>query len=227
MERGLIILSSRQFNFGIQLAKSIKTENNSTMRAIQTKLIALAVISIIAISCQNRRVTRVDPNETIDLSGRWNDTDSKMTSNAMIEQILTGPWLSNFKQENGGERPVVIVGMIKNKSHEHINPETFSKDLERSFISSQKVRLVQSGEKREEVRGERSDQQNFSSTSTMKQWGLEVGADFMLQGVVNSTVDQFGKEKVVEYQIDLELTNMETNEIVWIGDKKIKKYIKD
>ena len=112
-------------------------------------------------------------------------------------------------------------------SHEHINPETFCKDLERSFITSQRVRLVQSGEKREEVRQERSDQQNYSSKSTMKKWGLEMGADYMLQGTLNSTIDQYKKDKVVEYQIDLELTNMETNEIVWIGDKKIKKFIKD
>ena len=33
--------------------------------------------------------------------------------------------------------------------------------------------------------------------------------------------------KVVEYQIDLQLTDMQTNEVVWMGDKKIKKYIKD
>ncbi len=197
------------------------------MRSLRINLMTLCVLSLVAFSCQNRKVTRVDPNKTIDLSGRWNDTDSKMTANAMIEQVLTGPWLNNFRQANEGEKPVVIVGMMRNKSHEHINPETFSKDLERSFITSQKVRLVQSGEKREEVRGERADQQEFSSKSTMKQWGLEVGADYMLQGVINSTVDQYGREKVVEYQIDLELTDMETNEIVWIGDKKIKKYIKD
>lgn len=197
------------------------------MKSLSTKITALALVSIVAFACQNRKVTRVDPNETIDLSGRWNDTDSKMTANAMIEQILTGPWLNNFRQDNEGEKPVIIVGMIQNKSHEHINPETFCKDLEKSFITSQKVRLVQGGEKREEVRAERADQQEFSSQSTMKQWGLEVGADFMLQGVVNSTVDQYKNEKVVEYQIDLELTNMETNEIVWIGDKKIKKYIKN
>ena len=190
-------------------------------------LLAFGMMAILVLSCQNRRVQRVDPNETIDLSGRWNDTDSKMTSSAMIEQVLSGPWLINHFEANNNEKPVVIVGLIKNNSHEHINPETFCKDLERSFITSQRVRLVQSGEKREEVRQERSDQQNYSSKSTMKKRGLEMGADYMLQGTLNSTIDQYKKDKVVEYQIDLELTNMETNEIVWIGDKKIKKFIKD
>lgn len=195
--------------------------------SINTKLIAASMIVLMSVGCSNRKVQRVDPDERIDLSGRWNDTDSKMTANAMIEQILTGPWLTNHLQAKDGEKPVVIVGIIRNKSHEHITPETFCKDLEKSFITSQRVRLVQGGEMREDVRGERADQQNFSSEETMKKWGLEVGADYMLQGVLNSTVDEYKKEKVVEYQIDLQLTDMQTNEVVWIGDKKIKKYIKN
>jgi uncharacterized protein (TIGR02722 family) len=192
-----------------------------------SRILLFAVVALLATGCANRKVQRVDPNETIDLSGRWNDTDSKLTANAMIEQILTGPWLANHLRENNSERPVVIVGMVRNKSHEHITTETFCKDLEKSFITSQKVRLVQGGEMRDELRNERADQQEFSSQSTMKKWGLEVGADYMLQGVLNSTVDEYRREKAVEYQIDLQLTNMETNEVVWIGDKKIKKYIKD
>ena len=52
--------------------------------------------------------------------------------------------------------------------------------------------------------------------------GVGTGADFMLQGTINSIVDSYKKEKVVYYQIDLELTNLETNEVVWMGDKKIK-----
>jgi penicillin-binding protein activator len=61
----------------------------------------------------------------------------------------------------------------------------------------------------------------------MKKWGRELGADFMLQGTINSIVDSYNNQQVVYYQIDLELTNIETNEIVWIGDKKIKKFVKD
>ena len=60
-----------------------------------------------------------------------------------------------------------------------------------------------------------------------KKWGLELGADFMLQGTINSIVDSYKKEQVVYYQVDLELTNLETNEVVWMGDKKIKKQVSD
>jgi hypothetical protein len=187
----------------------------------------VAILIILAGACSSKKkVTRVSPDEQIDLSGRWNDTDSRLTADAMITQSLSEHWLNNFRDANGGNKPVIICGFVKNKSHEHINAETFIKDLERAFINSQQVRLVQGGEKREEIRRERADQQDFASAETMKSWGREIGADFMLQGSINSIVDTEGRETVTFYQINLELTSIETNEIVWIGDKKIKKYIK-
>lgn len=181
-------------------------------------------ISLFA-SC-NRQVQRVETDTTIDLSGRWNDTDARLTAQELVTEIMGQPWLLNHMNEKN-KKPVVICGMVKNKSHEHIEAETFVKELEKAFIKSGRVRLVQGGDKREQVRMERADQQNNSTTDTMKKWGLEVGADYMLQGVINSIVDAEGRKKVTYYQVDMELTNMETNEIVWIGDKKIKKYIKN
>lgn len=188
-------------------------------------IILLFVLGTTIFSC-SRKVTRVDINEQIDLSGKWNDIDSKMTSEKLTEQMTKEQWLADFLQANEGNKPVMIVGFIKNKSHEHIESETFIKDIERNLILQQKVRVVQGGEKREQLRLERADQQDNSSVSTMKKFGLEVGADFMLQGSINSTVDQIDKKRVVEYQINLELTNMQTNEIVWVGAEKIKKFIK-
>ncbi|MCG8576116.1 MAG: penicillin-binding protein activator LpoB [Flavobacteriales bacterium] len=188
----------------------------------------IAIVLLMGLGLQScfHNVARVDPEKEMDISGKWNDVDSKLTSEAMVEQVLQEDWLGNHMRDEK-KKPVVIVGFVKNKSHEHIDAETFMKDIERSFIQSKKVRLVQGGEKREQVRGERADQQINSSQSTMKKWGLEVGADYMMQGVINTIVDAYKRKKVVYYQVDLELTNMETNEVVWIGDKKIKKYVKN
>ena len=187
---------------------------------------AFALAGVFITSC-GRQVTRVSTEETIDISGRWNNSDSREVANAMTRQILDGPWIGNFQDEHNNKKPVVIVGMVYNKSHEHIDAETFVKDVEQVFIQSQRVRLVQGGKKREELRAERADQQTNSSVSTMKKFGLENGADFMLQGSINSIVDAHKKKKVVYYQVNLELTNIQTGEVVWIGDKKIAKYVKN
>ena len=193
------------------------------MKNIKT-LLAIAVL-LSNIGCM-RQVTRMKPNESTDLSGGWNDTDSKLTAEEITTQVLNEPWLAKFK-EQASKNPVVIVGIITNKSHEHIDAETFTKDIEIAYISSNKVRLVQGGKKREEIRGERADQQENASKSTMKQWGLEVGADFMMQGSINSIVDSYKRKKTVYYQINMELTNIQTNEVVWIGEKKIKKFVRN
>ena len=184
----------------------------------------LILISFAVLSC-GQKVTRVSEDTITDLSGRWNDTDSRLTAEEITSEMMSHPWYNTYISQNGGEVPVLIVGMITNKSHEHIATETFSKDIEKAVINSSKMRLVQAGAMREEIRAERADQQNYSSASSMKSFGLEQGADFMLQGTINSIVDQYKKDKAIYYQVDLELTNLETNEKVWIGDKKIKKLV--
>ena len=187
----------------------------------------LVVLTIALINgCANRKITRVDPNETIDLSGRWNDSDSRLVSEEMIGDLLTSAWIPRYLKAND-KRPVVVVGLVENKSHEHINSETFIKDVEKAIIRDGNIRLVVAGEKRNELRKERAEQQDYASPETTKKWGKELGADFILQGTINSIVDSYKKQKDVTYQIDLQLTNIETNEVVWMGDKKIKKQISD
>jgi hypothetical protein len=174
-----------------------------------------------------RQVQRIATEQTTDLSGRWNDSDSRMVAEEMINQLLHDPWIDRYKTKNPNKRPILIVGLIRNKSHEHIDANTFIKDIEKAIIQDASARLVQAGDKRDALRQERMDQQNFASSETAKNWGLELGADYMLQGTINSIVDTYKKEKIVYYQINLELSHLETNEIVWIGEKKIKKYIKN
>ncbi|MCP9752575.1 penicillin-binding protein activator LpoB [Ferruginibacter sp. HRS2-29] len=188
-------------------------------------LYATAAILLVTTAC-SRKVTRIDPVDTPDISGKWNNTDSRLTAEELTSQILTEKWIGDYVQAKG-KKPVVIVGMVTNKSHEHIEAETFMKDLERSFITSSKIGLVQSGKKREELRAEKADQQTNASVSTMKKFGLENGADFILQGSINSIVDAYKRKKTVTYQVNLELTNIETNEVVWIGEKKIAKNVKN
>lgn len=198
---------------------------------MKTTVKALAIIAIFAgfTACfaPQHSVERIDTNSQTDLSGRWNDTDSRLTADAIIDQILGDKWLTRFENAHDGKRPVMIVGLITNKSHEHIDAEMFIKDIEKAIIRNGSVRLVQAGDKRNQLRGERDDQNQFSSKETAKKWGKELGADYILQGTINSIVDNYDNKSAVTYQVDLELTDLETNEIVWMGDKKIKKFIKN
>jgi uncharacterized protein (TIGR02722 family) len=172
------------------------------------------------------KVERKDVDTTIDLSGRWNDTDSRLVSEEMIGDCLNRPWLERYKVQHNGKIPTVIVGQVKNRSHEHINVQTFVKDLERALINSGQVRFVADKREREGVREERLDMAQHATDETMKGPGQEIGADFMLIGSINTIRDEISGQAVMFYQVNLELIDMENNLKAWIGDKKIKKLIK-
>ncbi|MDX2001192.1 MAG: penicillin-binding protein activator LpoB [Chitinophagales bacterium] len=196
------------------------------MKNVLLNLSFITAILFISSCSGTRTVERVDPKETIDLSGRWNDTDSRLVAEEMVKDVLARPWRTEFTTRKSTQ-PRIIVGTIKNKSHEHIASETFITDIERELLNSGLIKLAAGKEAREEIREERGDQQEFASAETAKAWGKEKGADYMLQGSINSIVDEYGNKKTVTYQVSLVLTDLETNEKVWIGDKKIKKYIEN
>jgi hypothetical protein len=193
-------------------------------------ILRLILISMLAFAlalggCSSgKKVSRIDTDETVDLSGNWNDTDSRLVADEMISDALAKPWLTTFLRNNG-VNPAIIVGAIRNLSDEHIAVGTFVGDIERAFVNSGTVRVVADSEERGGVREERQDQQANASAETMKEFGLEFGADYMLMGEINKITDQEGKEKIAFYQVDLSLTHIQTNEKVWLGQKKIKKYI--
>lgn len=175
--------------------------------------------------CATTRVKRINVDKTVDLSGRWNDTDSRLVAEKMVKDALSRPWVDNFARKHINS-PKIIVGTVLNRTHEHINVQTFIKDLERELTNSGKVQFVASSSERGEIREERMDQQKHSSEETAKGLGKEYAADFMLKGTINSILDERGNKKITFYQVTLEIIDIENNIKVWLGDKKIKKQIK-
>lgn len=187
------------------------------------KTVALVFLALSLTGCSTA-VTRMDAAEVKDLSGAWNDTDSQQVSDEMIRDVMARSWLSEFTRTKK-RQPAVIVGEVRNLSHEHINVNTFVSDLERAMINSDKVQFVASATEREEVRGERKDQDVNASEDTRKAMGLEKGADFMLKGTINTIIDASGRTQLRYYQVDLTLISLADNRKVWVGQKKIKKLV--
>lgn len=193
------------------------------MYATAKQITLFTVLALLMAGC-SPKVSRVDPNTTTDLSGLWNDTDSRLVAEAMITDVLSHSWISKFETANN-RMPVVIVGEIVNLSYEHISTQTFISDLERALINSGRVEVVASRNERGEIRDERQDQDLNSREDTRNEMGQEVGADYMIKGTINTIIDSNGKTAVRYYQVDLTLISLADNRKVWIGQKKIKKYI--
>jgi len=188
------------------------------------KILLLVLVAPFIFACAPK-VKRVETNLVKDVSGGWNDTDAQMVAQEMITDCLNSGWYPKYLTQKGKE-PVVIVGTVVNNTMEHISTGVFVEEMQRALINSGKVEFVASAAERGEIRAERLDQDEFASEETRKAFGREVGADFMLSGVLNSVVDKANSKAVVFYQANLKLINLETNQIVWNGQKQIKKYVK-
>ena len=197
------------------------------MRNVPRTALVLIGTALLATGCASgKKVTRIESDTQTDLSGHWNDTDSRLVAETMIQNCLGSPWLPRHQTKaQPTERPVVIVGVIRNKSMEHIPTDTFIKDVERSFINDGRVRVVADAGDRGDIRAEREAMQGNVTPETLKEFGKELGADYVIMGEINQIIDEEGGEQVSFYQTNLELISVESNEKVWIGDKKIKKYI--
>src|SRR3569833_1763958 len=149
------------------------------------KRIALMMIVGLALGACATKVERISPEEVKDLSGQWNDTDSRLVSEEMINDVVSRAWLADFPQQRR-RAPAVIVGGVRNLSHEHINVQTFVNDMERSLIYSGMVQFVASSGERQELREERSDQDINASEEPRNAMGKERGADIMLKGDISS-----------------------------------------
>lgn len=205
-----------------RLPNSLPTPQTRSERAL---LVAILLSLLVFAGCSSTpTIARHDADAAIDLSGYWNDTDSRLVSEEMVEDALSNAW-SSRAADSLGRPPRVIVGRVRNRSQEHLDTRTFVKDLERAFVNSGSVDVVAAPDERDDIRAERQDQQTHASIETAKSMGKELGADFMLQGQIHSILDAAGAEQLRFYQVELELIDLESNRKVWIGQKKLKKTV--
>jgi uncharacterized protein (TIGR02722 family) len=195
-------------------------------------LAAGAAVCIFLSACSSLpKVSRVDADTQLDVSGRWNDTDVRTVCEALISDALASPrissYIQDFSNKHKGVLPTVIVGRFRNTSSEHIDTTIISGIMRTAIINSGQLEFVEGGETRQDIREERQDQQGNASEETASALGNETGANFMLTGEVKSMVDQAGNTTVRSYFVTATMTVIETNRILWEGsNNEIKKVIK-
>jgi len=193
------------------------------MKKVALVLAAVAALSFI--SCGSTKVDRYESGADVkDLTGYWNENDIKQVCEELITTCTASPRVAKFEAKNG-RQPIVIVGKFANKSSEHIDTSMVAKRFQTAIINNDVMEFVADKEQRLELREEKNDQAE-NAYETAKSIGNETAADFMLQGTVLSHVDQEGRESVRTYQVDAQLIDIETNKILWQGEKTISKYIK-
>ncbi len=196
------------------------------MKTSYKLVLFFGLLGLVALGgCAGRsKVYRVEAEQEIDLSGRWNDTDSQKVSATMIQDCTSAPWIGEFIRATG-DIPALVVGTIYNKTDEHISADVFIKDLERAFIDTGRARIVTGGATLDELRAIRQSQRSFSSPDTRRYLREELGADFIVQGTINKITDIDADRAVYFYQVDLEVVDIETTEKRWSKQEKLKKFV--
>ena len=189
-------------------------------------LAGLAVAAATACAGPTTQVRRLDTTMVTDLSGGWNDTDSRLTAEGLIGECFASDWLPAFAGAHS-RKPAVRVRGVANKSDEHIDAQVFIKNIERAMIHSGKVTvLAQEGGEITAMEGEqlRAASGRLADASRAA-LGHETGADYVVAVRIASVLDEIQGAKAKLYQVDFELIGASSGEKVWIGEHQIKKMV--
>jgi penicillin-binding protein activator len=116
-----------------------------------------------------------------------------------------------------------MITNLQNKTSEHIDTQNIMDMVRVELMNTNKFSFVDK-EARQDVADEYNYQNSgMTSEETKKGPGGQTGADFILNGRLDSIVQEVGKDKTVYYKLTLNFTNLKSNVIAWSNYKQIRK----
>ena len=187
---------------------------------MKKSVVALLGLAVLLGGCSNK-VSYGDAQAVETTTVDFGSTDLQKIAGEMTESMLSSGSVAQITQ---GNRPIVFVESIKNKTSEHIDTESVTDSISTKLLNSGKFRFVDM-DRVEAVR----TQLNFQNTdelvnqNTAIQFGKMVGAQYMLYGNLSSIVKNAGSDKDVYYKMTMRLMDLETGLIEWADETEIRK----
>lgn len=162
-----------------------------------------------------------DVDRENNLNDQWSETDMQKAVHDLVGSALNSASISQAKK-----MPVVMVTNLQNKTSEHIDTQSIMDMVRVELMKSGRVGFIDK-EAREDISNE-YDYQNSGKVSqeTKKGPGGQIGADYIINGRLDSIVQEVGKDKSVYYKLTMNMTNLKTSMIVWSDQKQIRKTYK-
>lgn len=152
------------------------------------------------------------------LNDQWSETDMQKVVADLVAGLTSHPAIANARKP-----PIVMVTKLQNKTNEHIDTQNIMDMVRVELSRGGRVAFVDK-EAREDVSEEYNYQNSgMVSEETKKGPGGQIGADFIINGRLDSIVQEVGKDKTVYYKVTLNLTNLKTNIVVWSDYKQLRK----
>ena len=151
------------------------------------------------------------------LTDRWSETDMQNVVKALTESLIGHPAISKAKRP-----PVLLITRLQNKTSEHIDTQSIMDMMRIHIMKTGKVTFIDKSA-REDISNEYNYQSGKVTKETQTKAGGQIGADFLLNGRLDSITQSAGSKKTVFYKLTLNLTNLKTSAIVWSDHKQLRK----
>lgn len=211
------------------------------MKKIWQAAAAFALISgtITLTGCSSSpTVSYANPNSVDTTTIDFGSTDLQSITTKMVDQMLSSPALAqlNRAHESSGvfdkkmvqpKPPVLFISSIDNRTDEHIDTKNITDAISTQLINSGKFRFIDMSQVNQ-VKKQLHYQQasDMVNPDTAVKVGRQIGAHFMLYGAISSIRQRNSSLESLYYQVTLKLLNIQSNIIVWQGQKDIRKTAK-
>ena len=188
-------------------------------------LFVLSTLLLSAVGCGPKAFVKGDYDKDVEsenlLTDKWSETDMQKVVQELVTSAVNHKSIADAKRP-----PIVMVTRLQNKTSEHIDTQSITDMVTVELTNSGRVQFVDKAA-RDDI-AEEYEYQNSGTVSreTKKGKGNQVGADLILNGRIDSIVQEVGKQKTVYYKVTLNMTNLSTGLIVWTNQKQIRKLFK-
>ncbi len=175
--------------------------------------------------CSSREFVKGKYDDNIDnpnlLTDKWSESDMQAAVKDLVASAVAHPVISTAKRP-----PIVMVTRLQNKTSEHIDTQSITDMFTVELTNSGKVAFVDKAAREDMAEEYDYQDSGMVNRETKKEKGGQVGADFIMNGRLDSIVQEAGKDKTVYYKLTMNLTNLKTGLIQWTGQKQLRKEFK-
>ena len=165
--------------------------------------------------------TYVDPDKITLLSDKFNENDMQLMVKKLVSSLSQNNYIISME-----ETPVVAISKVTNRTSEHVDLKQLTDQLRKELIQNKYFRFIDV-ESRSNLQTEydyNKKSGNVDQKTTVAPG--QIAVRFLITGDLGSYVQTVGNDKLIYYKLTLNLTDVQTNEIVWSDDKEVKKQFK-
>ena len=188
----------------------------------QILTVAVIIVALTFSSCATKKVYTkgryISPEEVKLLSDKFVESDLQLISDQLSQSLLASDVLSSQKR-----KPAIIISLFTNGTDEHIDILSLTNKIRTELFKSGHFTFLNERLRKELAKEYEYAAAGYVDPETAKMKGKQIGADWLISGHISSIKQPVGRKEIVYYKTTLEVTNLETSEILWTDEVEIKK----